>query len=81
MNTEFEHYVTMVAIGVAAVTPVARALMKFAHFCQGVALKSASKSDDVWAMRFVVATESVCGFLAKVTRFIPRLTVRGIDRP
>jgi hypothetical protein len=81
MTPEFEHYVTMAAVAVALVTPVARALMAAAHGAQRMALKTATKSDDAIAMKFVFVTESLCGFVTKVSAFLPRLTIgKGVER-
>lgn len=69
-----------IALAVFLVTPVARALMAMAHGLRDMALKTTSKTDDAIAMKIVFATESFCGFVTKLSRFLPRVTMSEVKR-
>jgi hypothetical protein len=81
MTHDFEHWAAIIGIAIACVTPLAHGLMKTAHLVQKIALSTASKRDDEWAAKLVYATESFCGFVTKVSSFLPRVTMgRGVSR-
>lgn len=71
---EIEKYATYSLIGIAAVTPVTKALMTFAHWCHAAALATQNKWDDKVSAWFVKATESVHGSLVKLSAFLPRIS-------
>lgn len=75
MGHNFEHVMATLFVVCCAVSPVAWALLKFAKVLRGLADKTQNKTDDAVIAKVIFGLESFCGFLAKVLRMMPRMTV------
>lgn len=76
----FRAYSPYVLFFVGLVTPVFRAAMASAHSFARYAANTQGDGDDKIAAKLVLYTESICGTLAKVSAFIPRITMSQVKR-
>lgn len=76
----FRVYSPYILFGISLVTPVFRAAMAAAHKFRDYAANTQGDGDDKIAAKLVLVTESICGTLAKVSAFIPRITMSAVKR-